>query len=50
MTQGDNHIMLLNTKGDVFAFGENSHGQLGIDVQRKSVDFQWKGETVVFFK
>jgi alpha-tubulin suppressor-like RCC1 family protein len=49
MTQGENHIMLLNTKGEVFAFGDNSHGQLGIDTQKKSVDFHWMGQSVIFF-
>jgi alpha-tubulin suppressor-like RCC1 family protein len=49
MTQGENHILLLNTKGEVFAFGDNSHGQLGIDTQRKSVDFHSMGQSVIFF-
>jgi alpha-tubulin suppressor-like RCC1 family protein len=49
MTQGDNHILLLNTKGDVFAFGDNSHGQLGLTPEKKSVDFQCMGPNVYFF-
>jgi alpha-tubulin suppressor-like RCC1 family protein len=41
---GESHILVLTRRGEVFARGDHSSGQLGLGVERAGLDGGWAGE------
>jgi alpha-tubulin suppressor-like RCC1 family protein len=45
---GDNHVMALTTEGKVFAWGDNTHGQVGISDALKNHQEEIKSHKYVY--